>query len=165
MKLFVPSNRIKIILVLLLVFLGAGSVIYNQYLVSKILEQERSSVELWAKGIEFNSLPVNEQASTKLLKVARLLEQNPSVPDSVIDLIYDAENAKSSIDFVTEEIILSPERFKVPTIVVGEGNFIPASKNVDSTRLSTERERERLIREQKFKSPGSDCFRRRKETV
>lgn len=153
MKLFVPSNRIKIILVLLLVFLGAGSVVYNQYLVSKILEQERSSVELWAKGIEFNSLPVNEQASTKLLKVARLLEQNPSVPDSVIDLIYDAENAKSSIDFVTEEIILSPERFKVPTIVVGEGNFIPASKNVDSTRLSTEKERERLIREYRSLNP------------
>ena len=153
MKLFVPSNRIKIILVLLLVFLGAGSVVYNQYLVSKILEQERSSVELWAKGIEFNSLPVNEQASTKLLNVARLLEQNPSVPDSVIDLIYEAENAKSSIDFVTEEIILSPERFKVPTIVVGDGNFIPASKNVDSTRLSTEKERERLIREYQSLNP------------
>lgn len=128
MKLFVPSNRIKIVLVILLVFLGAGSVVYNQYLVSKILEQERSSVELWAKGIEFNSLPVNEQASTKLLKVAQMLERYPSVPDSVIELIYDAENAKSSIDFVTEEIILSQERFKVPSIVVGEGNFLAASK-------------------------------------
>lgn len=153
MKLFVPSNRIKIVLVILLVFLGAGSVVYNQYLVSKILEQERSSVELWAKGIEFNSLPVNEQASTKLLKVAQMLERYPSVPDSVIELIYDAENAKSSIDFVTEEIILSQERFKVPSIVVGEGNFLAASKNIDSTRLSTAREREKLIREYRSLNP------------
>jgi len=99
MKLFVPSNRIKIVLVILLVFLGAGSVVYNQYLVSKILEQERSSVELWAKGIEFNSLPVNEQASTKLLKVAQMLEPQPRVQDRVTEIIYDAENAKSSIDF------------------------------------------------------------------
>ena len=90
MKLFVPSNRIKIVLVILLVFLGAGSVVYNQYLVSKILEQERSSVELWAKGIELNSLPVNEQASTKLLKVAQMLERYHSVTDSVIERIYDA---------------------------------------------------------------------------
>lgn len=154
MKLFVPSNRIKIVLVLLLLFLGAGSVIYNQYLVSKILEQERSSVELWAKGIEFNSLPVYEQASTKLLNVARSLKQYPNVPDSLIDLIYEAENAKSSLDFVTEEIILSPERFEVPTIVVGEGNFVTASKNVDSTRLSTARERDRLIREYRSLNPA-----------
>lgn len=153
MKIFIPSNRIKLVLILLLVFLGAGSVVYNQYLVSKILEQERSSVELWAKGIEFNSLPVNEQAGTKLLKVIQLLEQNPSVPDSVIELIYDAENAKSSIDFVTEEIILSKDRFNVPTIVVGEDNFIPASKNVDSVRLSTERQRELLIREYRSLNP------------
>ena len=152
MKLFVPSNRIKIILVLLLVFLGAGSVVYNQYLVSEILEQERSSVELWAKGIEFNSLPVNEQASTKLLKVARLLEENPNVPDSVINLVYEAENAKSSIDFVTEEIILSPERFEVPSIVVLEEDII-FWKNIDSTRLSTTKERERLIREYRSLNP------------
>lgn len=154
MKLFVSSNRIKIVLVLLLLFLGAGSVIYNQYLVSKILEHERSSVELWAKGIEFNSLPVNEQASTKLLNAARALEQYPNVPDSLINLIYEAENAKSSVDFVTEEIILTPERFEVPTIVVGEGNFVTASKNVDSTRLSTSRERERLIREYRSLNPA-----------
>lgn len=154
MKLFVPSNRIKIVLVLLLVFLGAGSVVYNQYLVNKILEQERSSIELWAKGIEFNSLPVYEQASTKLLNAARLLKQYPNVPDSVIDLIYEAENVKSSIDFVTEEIILSPERFEVPTIVVGEGSFITASKNIDSSRLSTAKERERLIREYRSLNPA-----------
>ncbi|MEO9884558.1 MAG: HAMP domain-containing sensor histidine kinase [Balneola sp.] len=152
MKLFVPSNRIKIILVLLLVFLGAGSVVYNQYLVSKILDQERSSVELWAKGIEFNSLPVNEQASTKLLDVANLLKQYPSVPDSLINLIYDAENVKSSFDFVTEEIVLNTSRFKIPSIVVLDGEII-FWKNVDSTSLSNEKKRERLIREYRSLNP------------
>ena len=154
MKLFVPSNRIKIVLVLLLVFLGAGSVVYNQYLVSKILEQERSSVELWAKGLEFNSLPVNEQAGTKLLMAAQMLKQYPEVPDSVINLIYEAENIKSSIDFVTEEIIIDTTRFKIPTIVVDSDEVILHQKNVDSTRLSTPRERERLIREYRSLNPA-----------
>lgn len=153
MKLFVPSNRIKIVLVLLLVFLGAGSVVYNQYLVTKILEQERSSVELWAKGIEFNSLPVNEQAGTKLLMAAQMLQQYPEVPDSIISLIYEAENIKSSVDFVTEEIIIDTSRFKIPTIVVDSDGSILYQKNVDSTRLSTEKQRERLVREFRSLNP------------
>jgi len=154
MKLFVPSNRIKIVLVVLLVVLGAGSVVYNQYLVTKILEQERSSVELWAKGIEFNSLPVNEQAGTKLLMAAQMLQKYPEVPDSVINLIYEAESIKSSIDFVTEEIIIDTSRFKIPTIVVDPEGTILYQKNVDSTRLSTAKERERLVREFQGLSPG-----------
>ncbi len=154
MKLFVPSNRIKIILVLLLVFLGAGSVIYNQYLVSKILEQERSTVELWAKGVEFNSLPVNEQAGTKLLMAAQMLEQIPEVPDSVIELIYEAENTKTSIDFVTEEIILDTSRFRIPTIVVDSEGQIIHRKNVDLSRLETAEKRERLVREYRSLNPG-----------
>ena len=55
MKLFVPANKIKLILVFLLITLGIGSVIYNQYLVTKIIEQERASVELWTEGVEFTS--------------------------------------------------------------------------------------------------------------
>ncbi len=154
MKLFVSSNRVKIVLVFLLVFLGAGSVVYNQYLVSRILEQERSSVELWAKGIEFNTLPFNEQATAKLFQAITLLQQYPEVPDSVINLIREAEQAKSSFDFVAEEIIIDTTRFKIPTIVVSEDNIILHQKNVDSTRLSSPRERELLIREYRSLNPG-----------
>jgi signal transduction histidine kinase len=149
MKLFVPSNRIKLILVLLLIFLGVGSVIYNQYLVAKILEQERSSVELWTRAIEFNSQLVDEQASTKLLNAIEILESIEEVPDSVITLIEDAESTKSSTDFVTDEIIVK-DRFKIPTIVIDSSDFIVASKYIDSLRLETNVAREELIRE--FKS-------------
>lgn len=145
MKLFVPSNRIKIILVLLLIFLGAGSVIYNQYLVSKILEQERLSVELLAKAIEHT---VNEQSASQLLEVARTLEGIPFVSDSVISLIYQAESAGSSTDFISNEIILE-NRFKIPAIVVDPSDIILFSRNIDSTRLSDPQKSQKLVREYK----------------
>ncbi|MEX0844687.1 MAG: HAMP domain-containing sensor histidine kinase [Balneolaceae bacterium] len=149
MTLFVPSNRIKLLLVLLLIFLGIGSVVYNQYLVTKILEQERASVELWTRAIEFNSQPVNEQSTTKLLKAIDILEGIEGVPDSVITLIEDAEASRSSTDFVTEEIILQ-DRFRIPTIVIDSSDVILAQRNIDSLKLSTEERRSDLVRE--FKS-------------
>lgn len=149
MKLFVPSNRIKLILVLLLIFLGIGSVVYNQYLVTKILEQERASVELWTRAIEFNSQLVNEQTSTKLLNAIQILEGIEEVPDSVISLIEDAESTRSSTDFVTEEIILQ-DRFRIPTIVIDSSDVILAQRNIDSLKLETEASRNELVRE--FKS-------------
>lgn len=137
----------------MLVLLGAGSIVYNQYLVTKILEQERSTVELWAKGIEFNSLPVNEQAGTKLLQVVQLLQNYPEVPDSVINLIYEAENIKTSIDFVAEEIILDTTRIKIPTIVVDSEGNIQHQRNVDPRKLETAEKRMALVRDYKSLNP------------
>ena len=72
MKLYLPSTNIKIVLITLLALLGIGSVIYNQYLVRQVLEQEKIAVELWAKALEFSSLPVHQQSSTKLLSAMKL---------------------------------------------------------------------------------------------
>jgi len=148
MKLFVPSNKIKLLLVLLLIFLGVGSVVYNQYLVTKILEQERASVDLWTKGIEFNSQPVNEQPGTMLLKAVEILEGIEEVPDSVITLIEEAEFARSSIDFVTEEIIVK-DRFKIPTIVIDSNDIILHQRNIDSVTMASKKKRQDLVREYK----------------
>ncbi|WP_246075183.1 sensor histidine kinase [Gracilimonas mengyeensis] len=137
------------ILVFLLIFLGVGSVVYNQYLVNKILEQERASVELWTRAIEFNSQLVSEQTTDKLLSAIEQLQQIEEVPDSIITLIEEAEAARSSTDFVTEEIILE-DRFPIPTIVVDSSDVIIASRNVDSLRLESEQRRSDLVEE--FKS-------------
>jgi signal transduction histidine kinase len=149
MKLFVPANKIKLILVFLLITLGIGSVIYNQYLVTKIIEQERASVELWTKAIEFTSKPVNEQPGAILLDAISILRQIDEVPDSVIALLEDAESAESSTDFVREEIIIQ-DRFKIPSLVLDESDFIMAYNNIDTARIENEKLRDELIRE--FKS-------------
>ena len=154
MRLYLPSNIIKVILVFLLVLFGIGTVIYNQYLVDKILKQERTSVELWAKAIEFNALPIHEQTSTKLLTATKYLRLNKSAPDSIIRMIEDAETALNSQDFVTNELIVNEhDRFQIPTIVLDANDEILFYRNIDSLKLSKQQSRENLIK--KYKSLNS----------
>lgn len=125
MNLFSRTDWIKIMLIVFLVLLGAGSLVYNNYLVSKILDKERINVELWAKAIEYNALPVHQQASTQLLTLAGELSQLENMPDSVVQKLVEIESLRSSRDFVTDELILDESRnFEIPAVVVDE-NDIP----------------------------------------
>lgn len=171
MNLFAKSGWIKTILVSFLLLLGIGSLAYNQYLIGKILEQERVSVELWAKAIEFNALPVHEEASTKLLSVAQILQQTEAVPDSVIDMLREVESIRSSRDFVTDELILDEGgNFKIPAVVV-DSNDVPLEyayleegstsevsidysfKNVAPGKIDTPEKRARMVQNLKAVNP------------
>ena len=133
MHLFAKSGWIKILLVVFLVLLGAGSLIYNNYLVGKILEQERQSVELWAKAIEFNADPEHQEATAVLFEIQNILRENETVGDSVLDMLDIVESLRSSRDFVTDEIIILGEdgqerNFKSPAVLV-DSNDDPISGN------------------------------------
>ncbi|MEX1062450.1 MAG: HAMP domain-containing sensor histidine kinase [Balneolaceae bacterium] len=134
MQLFLPANRIKIILVTLLIVLGTGSYMYNQYLIEKIREQESSSVELWAKAIEFNSQPVHDRVSSNLSGAVRILSGITQVPDSVLYMIEEAELTQSTFDFVTENLVIG-DQFQVPSIVVDENEEILFAKFVEDDKL------------------------------
>ncbi|RNC83896.1 MAG: sensor histidine kinase [Balneola sp.] len=146
MNLFAQSGWIKLMLILFLLLLGAGSLIYNNYLVGKILDQERASVQLWAKVIEFNSLPYDQQASAKLFEVAFQLQENSSVPDSLIDKLLEVEGLRSSQDFVTDELVLDEAGyFQVPAVLVDSTGapveyiyFTPSESNPDSQEVTVE---------------------------
>lgn len=125
MNLFNRSDWIKVTLLIFLLLLGAGSLLYNNYLVGKILTQERKSVELWAKAIEFNALPVHQQSSIALLRAAVELQNYPQVPDSLISVILESESKRSSVNFVTDELILDEaNNFQIPAVLV-DSNDIP----------------------------------------
>lgn len=134
MKFQLTSNRVNLVLLAMLLLLGIGSFAYNQYLVNRILEQERSSVELWAKAIEYTGKPVHEEISQNLLEAISVLETYPEVPDSVIRLIEDAEADRASQNFVAKELIIN-NRFKVPTVVVDKDGEIVAYNNVSKDDL------------------------------
>ncbi|MEX0890257.1 MAG: HAMP domain-containing sensor histidine kinase [Balneolaceae bacterium] len=134
MHLFLSTNRIKLVLIVLLIVLGAGSYLYNLYLIEKIREQESSGVELWAKAIEFNSQPIHEQVGTRLSRAVRILSTIPEVPDSVIQIIEDAEVSQSTFDFVTENLILG-DRFRVPSVVVDANGEILFAKFISENDL------------------------------
>lgn len=131
MRLYLTSNRVNVVLIGLLILLGIGSFAYNQYLINRILEQERLSIELWAEAIEYTSNPIQEEISQNLLGAANYLRQNTSVPDSVIQLIEEAESDRTSQTFVTQEIVISEERFQVPRIIVDERGEIISANHVD----------------------------------
>lgn len=131
MKVHLTSNRINIFLIVFLILLGIGSFAYNQYLINRILTQERSGIELWAEAIEYTSNPLREEISQNLLFASSYLRQNTAVPDSVISLIEEAEADRASQTFVTQEIVLSEERFQVPRIIVDEREEIVFANHVN----------------------------------
>jgi hypothetical protein len=130
MRSLLPSNRVKIILVSMLMLLAAASFVYNQFLINKIMEQERRSIQLWAKAFEFNNLPVHQQVSADLNWIANELRNYPNVPDSLSRIIESSESAKSTIDFVTRELII-PDLFNIPVIVVDDSDFVTTYRYLD----------------------------------
>jgi len=134
MNLFSRTDWIKIMLIVFLVLLGAGSLVYNNYLVGKILDKERINVELWAKAIEYNALPVHQQASTQLLLFANDLSRIENIPDSVVQKLIEIESLRSSRDFVTDELILDESRnFEIPAVVVDANNVPLEYTFIDTT--------------------------------
>ncbi len=132
MKLHLTSNSINIVLICLFILLGIGSFAYNQYLIDRILVQERSSVELWAEAVEFTSNPIQEEISRNLLEAANQLRNNISVSDTLVQMIEEAETDRTSQNFVVEEILLSQDRFLVPRIIVDAKGEIIMENHVES---------------------------------
>lgn len=129
-----PSNRIKIILVTLLMLLAGASFIYNQFLLNRIMEQERASIKLWTRAFEFNNLPIHQQKSLTLFSVANQLQGYSQVPDSLSRMVLDAEAAESQSDFVFSEII-QPNLFQIPVMLVDESGFIVHYRNLEEEDL------------------------------
>lgn len=169
MKLFDRTGPTKWILVLLLVFLGLGSVVYNQYLINRILEQERASVQLWAKALEFNALPIHQESSRLLLNVIDQLESQKAIPDSLIQKLEEVEGLRSTQNFVTDELILDNRgSFKLPAVLVddndrpleyllldekGEPVVEYSFRNIRSTKVETEEKRLAYVQKLKNMNP------------
>ena len=169
MKLFDRTGPTKWILVLLLVFLGLDSVVYNQYLINRILEQERASVQLWAKALEFNALPIHQESSRLLLNVIDQLESQKATPDSLIQMLEEVEGLRSTQNFVTDELILDNRgSFKLPAVLVddndhpleylllnekGEQVVEYSFRNVRSTNVETEEKRLAYVQKLKNMNP------------
>lgn len=132
-----PSNQIKVVLVALLMLLAVASFFYNQFLIDKFMEKERADVELWARAIEFNNRSIHQEISSNLNYVANELRNFEEVPDSLSRMIQEAEASKTTIDFVTQQLVL-PDRFNIPTVVVDETDFIVHHRFIDEEDLTND---------------------------
>lgn len=131
MNYYLNSNRINLVLIFLLILLGIGSFAYNQYLIDQMLEEERSSVELYAKAIEYTSNPNQEEINRDLLGAIDQLRTNAAVPDSVIQKIEQAEADRTSETFVTSHILFDENRNNVPVIMVDERGDVVHWENIE----------------------------------
>ena len=82
MKIFRYKTLWKSLLLLIAVLIGLGSLIYTEYLVSKLKVEERKNVELWAEATRLISLP---DTSQNVEFLSTIIETNNTVPVILTD--------------------------------------------------------------------------------
>jgi len=134
------SSRMRFFLILLLVFIGLGSFIYTQYLVSRLRNKERMSVELWAKAIEYNGTPQNVDTRNALKQMAKQIQNQPYLPEVTKKQWEqklqraDVDLANAALDFVASELIIK-NRFQIPSLVTDSSRSILYSRNIPKSKL------------------------------
>lgn len=139
-------TRLKYLLIACILLFAGLSYGYNDFLINRLLELEKQSVELWARAIEFNSLRVHEDSDQALVNAMNLLDneaervsnrENTATLQTLSDLLQQVEKGRTSFDFVTTELIIK-ERVRVPMIVVDQSGDIVASRFVEEADLNPE---------------------------
>lgn len=131
------SFKIKTLLVSLLLVIAAGSFIYTQYLIGEIREKERSSIELWAKAMEYHSQPHYRTTRDDLSRMIREINNHSALPQSHreewVQVLQRAESdlANAPLDFVASELIIK-NRFEIPSLVVDEQQEILQHRNTEN---------------------------------
>lgn len=139
----ISPKQIRALLILLLLLLGIGSVVYTQFLIRNLRDKERNSVELWAKALQFVTLPQNVNTRQDLDDMIQNIESDLSLPPEVKDQwIQIAQNAAAdlsnpSLDFVYTEIILN-NRIEIPAIRVDAKDSVLFSNNIDPEQITDE---------------------------
>ena len=82
MKIFRHNTLWKLFLLLFAVLIGMGSLIYTEYLVSKLKVEERKNVQLWAEATKLISLP---DTSQNVEFLSTIIENNNTVPVILTD--------------------------------------------------------------------------------
>jgi signal transduction histidine kinase len=139
----ISPKQIRAILILLLLLLGIGSVVYTQFLIRNLREKERNSVELWAKALQYVTLPQNLNTRQDLDDMIRNIEADLSLPRDLKDQwIRIAQNAAAdlsnpSLDFVYTELILN-NRIEIPAIRVDSKDSVLFYNNIEAKEITKE---------------------------
>jgi signal transduction histidine kinase len=136
---FFNGNRRKIISIIALAAIAVASLVYTQYIIDKLMEQERASVSLWAKAIEYNSRDLYPETRRELDGLRKNLSDLTNVtPVQMLEWNRIIENAQTelsnaALDFVSDLII--ENRSEIPSIVTDADGNIINSNNVDERQL------------------------------
>ena len=121
-------------MVFFLLVTAIGSFIYTHIVISKIRENERSTVELWARAMEYNSQEHYAETRRELNRMHSEIHSESILPSSVtqrwLNTIERAQTdlESSAIDFVNSELIIK-NRFEIPSMLVSEQGEILYARN------------------------------------
>ena len=98
MNIFRHKTLWKLFLLLFVVFIGLGSLVYTETLVSKLKVEERKNVELWAEAIRLISL---SDSSQNVEFPSSIIDNNNTVPVILTD---ESDNIISVKNFNDEKV-------------------------------------------------------------
>lgn len=139
MTTFFNGNRRKIVSIIALAAIAVASLIYTQYIIDRLMEQERASVSLWAKAIEYNSRDLYPDTRLELDELRKSLSGLSTVSaGQLVEWNRVIENAQTelsnaALDFVSDLVI--ENRSEIPSIVTDADGTIINSNNVDERQL------------------------------
>lgn len=143
MNLSFRSYQVKYVLVFMLLMVVIGSFIYNHHLINQIREKERSSVELWAKAIEYQSSELYPETRRRIdMMRDEIMNEtmvSPARKQRWSDILDRAGSdlANSALDFVASELIIK-DRFEIPSLVVDENGQILHAHNIRDSDLDSD---------------------------
>lgn len=98
MNIYSKKQKLKLSILILAIIIGVGIILYSGNLASKIAEQERGRIEIWAELIkELSEIDLDKQISPTLYK---RLEDNKTIPVMLTDdyeIIISHRNLKERI--------------------------------------------------------------------
>ena len=117
----------KSLLLLIAVFIGLGSLIYTEYLVSKLKVEERKNVQLWAEATRLISLP---DTSQNVEFLSTIIETNNTVPviltdesDSIISARNFDSHKTGDFKYIRTQLEKISEKNKPIRINLENGHF------------------------------------------
>jgi signal transduction histidine kinase len=141
MDFFFINNRKKIVSVVILAVIAIASLLYTQFVLKTITEQERTSVELWAKAIEYTNREHNPESRQGLQEILDAVSRVEGITagqrNRWIRHLERAINDLSveGLEFVANELIIK-NPFEIPSIVTAEDGTIMHHRNIDDRQLN-----------------------------
>ena len=113
MSIYSKKQRWKLMLFMAAVIIGSASLLYTNYLVDKLDQEERKKIELWAEATyqlaNSGMGPVNNALAT------RIIQENSTIPiilTNEVGEIIGSRNIHESLDLDTKHLQMHLERMK-----------------------------------------------------
>lgn len=110
MNIYSQKQRWKLLLILLALGIGAGSLLYTNRLADRLAEQERLKVELWAKGTKF--LASSADINTDLSFVFEVVKSNTTIPLILTDGEGNIISLRNFDDEKSNDSIYQQQQYK-----------------------------------------------------